>query len=217
MWRCCGRPGREGRFSGMAHCGEPQGGGRVFSMTSGQLVSACWLVFLFYWIAYARAVKRAAERQSLAGKLSHRVPLWVGIILLFFTKEAAINHQFVPHTEAVQWLGACICVPGVLRAIWARRTLADNWSADVEFKQGHKLVVRGPYQFVRHPIYTSLLVMALGTAIKAGQVVGFVGVGFFLLGFWIKLKQEEQVMLRHFPEEYPAYKLRVKALVPFLW
>jgi len=186
-------------------------------MTSGQLVSACWLVFLFYWIACARAVKRAAERQSLAGKLAHRVPLWVGIILLFFTKEAEINHPFLPHTEVVQWLGAIICVPGVLLAIWARRTLADNWSADVEFKQGHKLVVRGPYQFVRHPIYTSLLVMALGTAIKSGQVAGVAGAGFFLVGFWIKLKQEERVMLRHFPEEYPAYKLRVKALVPFLW
>lgn len=201
----------------MSHCREPGGGGRVLLMTSGQLVSTCWVVFLCYWIASARAVKPTAERQSLASKLAHRGPLWVGIILLFFTKEAAINHQFLPHTEAVQWLGAGICVPGVLLAIWARRTLADNWSADVEFKQGHKLVVRGPYRFVRHPIYTSLLVMALGTAIKSGQVVGFVGVGFFLLGFWIKLKQEERVMLRHFPEEYPAYKLRVKALVPFLF
>jgi protein-S-isoprenylcysteine O-methyltransferase Ste14 len=35
-------------------------------------------------------------------------------------------------------------------------------------------------------------------------------------GFWIKLKQEEQLMLRHFPNEYSAYQKRVKALVPFV-
>ncbi len=34
--------------------------------------------------------------------------------------------------------------------------------------------------------------------------------------FWIKLKQEERLMLRHVPAEYPAYQQQVKALVPFL-
>ena len=186
-------------------------------MTPGQLINTCWVVFLCYWIAQARAVKAAAERQSPAAKLAHRLPLWVGIILLFFPEADPFRVRILPSLEAVRWFGALMCVPGVLLAIWARRTLADNWSADVEFKQGHKLVVRGPYRFMRPPIYTSLLMMALGTAIKSGQMAGFVGVGFFLLGFWIKLKQEEQVMHRHFPEEYPAYKLRVKALVPFLF
>jgi len=35
-------------------------------------------------------------------------------------------------------------------------------------------------------------------------------------GFWIKLKQEESLMLQHFPDEYPAYRKQVKALVPFV-
>jgi protein-S-isoprenylcysteine O-methyltransferase Ste14 len=78
-------------------------------------------------------------------------------------------------------------------------------------------VERGPYRFVRHPIYTSHLLMGLGTAIASGLLVAFAGLVFFFIGFWIKLKQEEGLLLRHFPDEYPAYKARVKALVPFVF
>jgi protein-S-isoprenylcysteine O-methyltransferase Ste14 len=78
-------------------------------------------------------------------------------------------------------------------------------------------VERGPYRFVRHPIYTSHLLMGLGTAIASGLLVAFAGLLLFIIGFWIKLKQEEGLLLRHFPDEYPAYKARVKALVPFVF
>jgi protein-S-isoprenylcysteine O-methyltransferase Ste14 len=36
------------------------------------------------------------------------------------------------------------------------------------------------------------------------------------VAFWIKLRQEEVLMLQHFPNDYPVYKNRVKALVPFI-
>jgi protein-S-isoprenylcysteine O-methyltransferase Ste14 len=59
--------------------------------------------------------------------------------------------------------------------------------------------------------------MGLGTAVASGLLVAFVGLLLFFLGFWIKLKQEENLLLNHFPEEYPAYKARVKALLPFVF
>jgi protein-S-isoprenylcysteine O-methyltransferase Ste14 len=70
---------------------------------------------------------------------------------------------------------------------------------------------------VRHPIYTSHLLMGLGTAVASGLLPAFVGFLLFFIGFWIKLKQEEDLLLSHFPEEYPAYKARVKALLPFVF
>jgi protein-S-isoprenylcysteine O-methyltransferase Ste14 len=105
---------------------------------------------------------------------------------------------------------------GLFVTVWARRTLAGNWSSDVTFKQGHELITTGPYHFVRHPIYTGLLVMALGTAVAAGHLRFWLGLVMVGLGFWIKLKQEERLMLRYFPEQYPVYQKQVKALVPFV-
>jgi protein-S-isoprenylcysteine O-methyltransferase Ste14 len=69
---------------------------------------------------------------------------------------------------------------------------------------------------MRHPIYTAHLLLGLGTAIGSGRLVAFVGLVSFVVGFWIKLKQEEALLVRSFPDEYPAYKARVKALVPYV-
>jgi protein-S-isoprenylcysteine O-methyltransferase Ste14 len=58
--------------------------------------------------------------------------------------------------------------------------------------------------------------MCLGTAVAVGKLHSWLGFLLLGIGFWIKLKQEEALMLQHFPEEYPAYCKRVKALVPFV-
>ena len=113
-------------------------------------------------------------------------------------------------------LGALICASGLCFTIWARRILAGNWSSDVTFKQGHELVKTGPYRFVRHPIYTGLLTMCLGTAIEIGRLRCGLALPLMAAAFWIKLKQEERLMLRHFPDQYPAYQKHVKALIPYV-
>jgi protein-S-isoprenylcysteine O-methyltransferase Ste14 len=115
------------------------------------------------------------------------------------------------------WLGVAICMAGLGFALWARRTLGDDWSQDVELKQGHTLVVRGPYRLARHPIYTAHIFMALGSAMAFGNWLGYAAVVSFFIGFRVKLAQEEELLLRCFPEEYPAYKGRVKALLPWLF
>ncbi len=114
-------------------------------------------------------------------------------------------------------MGVAICALGLSVAIWSRKTLGTEWSRDVEFKRGHKLVQGGPYRLMRHPIYTGHLLMGLGTAITSGSLIAFAGLTSFALGFWIKLNQEESLLLRSFPNEYPAYKTRVKALIPYLF
>jgi protein-S-isoprenylcysteine O-methyltransferase Ste14 len=121
-----------------------------------------------------------------------------------------------PHTDLSRAIAAVVCVCGLCVAIWARRTLAGNWNSTVTFKQAHELVKTGPYRFVRHPIYTGILLMCLGTAMKAGQLHCWLGALLIGVGFWIKLRQEETLLLRHFPDEYPAYRKRVKALVPHI-
>jgi len=184
-------------------------------MAPGKLITDCWFLFLLYWLISARAIKPAAERQSWTSSLAHKLPISLGVLLLFVPRAGAFGTVVIPHTVAMESLGVAICVLGLFGAIWSRKTLADNWSGNVELKQGHTLVARGSYRWVRHPIYTSLLLMCLGTAIVSGRLAALASLLFVFTGFWIKLKQEERLLLRHFPEEYPAYKARVKALVPF--
>ena len=185
-------------------------------MLPGLLILACWVLLILYWNISARSSKPVAEGQSWSGRLA-RVPVWLGYILLVAAWVHPVGMLVIPHIVITEYLGVVICAAGLFAAIWSRKTLGSDWSRDVELKQGHKLVERGPYRFVRHPIYTSHLLMGLGTAVASGLLVAFVGLLLFFIGFWIKLKQEENLLLSHFPDEYPAYKARVKALLPFMF
>lgn len=185
--------------------------------TTNSVIIACWVFFIVYWLISAVRAKRIAERQSLLSALAHRVPVALGWWLIAFPRTGRpMNWTVIPHTDWARMVGAVICVFGLWVTIWARRTLAGNWSSDVTFKQGHELIRTGPYRFVRHPIYTGLLVMGLGTAVEVGQLRCWLGLIVVFVGFWIKLSQEEQLLLRHFPGEYPLYRKEVKALVPWL-
>jgi len=184
---------------------------------SNRIILACWIMFLGYWLISARRVKAVAEKQCVLSALAHRLPVGLGWWMLAYPKwPPPMNGLVVPHADSIRILGAAICAYGLFVTIWARRTLAGNWSSDVTFKQGHESIRTGPYRFVRHPIYTGLLIMSLGTAIEIGQLHCWLSLVVTAAGFWIKLKQEERLLLRHFPNEYPAYQKEVKALVPFV-
>jgi protein-S-isoprenylcysteine O-methyltransferase Ste14 len=184
-------------------------------MLTGILILAFWVFLGVYWNISARSVKPAAEVQDWSGRLA-RMPIWLGYIVLIVIWVYPFGMVAIPRTAVSGALGVAICALGLLVSIWSRRALGSEWSRDVELKQGHKLVERGPYAFVRHPIYTGHLLMALGTAIGSGLLFGFAGLALFVVGFWIKLRQEERLLVRSFPDEYPAYQARVRALVPYV-
>ncbi len=176
-------------------------------------IIACWVVFAAYWIAAAASRKRTAERQSWASRSWYLLLIVSAFALLLgaFVLDP-LARRVVPPGPAVDIVAAVLCAAGLVLAIWARRAIGSNWSAIVTLKRGHELVTGGPYRYVRHPIYSAILVMFFATALAAGRLGGFVG----FASFWIKLRQEEALLMRHFPNDYAAYRTRVKALVPFV-
>jgi protein-S-isoprenylcysteine O-methyltransferase Ste14 len=192
------------------------GGDTIGSMLAGIVILGCWLLLGLYWNISARSIKPAAEPQTLEARLA-RMPVWLGFVLFLAAWAHPLGPVAIRRTALSDVVAVGTCALGLIVAIWSRKVLGAEWSRDVELKQGHKLVERGPYSFMRHPIYTGHLLMGLGTAIGSGLVIAFVGLASLAVGFWIKLNQEEQLLLRGFPDEYPAYKARVKALIPYLF
>jgi protein-S-isoprenylcysteine O-methyltransferase Ste14 len=86
------------------------------------------------------------------------------------------------------------------------------------FREHHELIQSGLYGYVRHPIYTGIILMALGTALERGTV-GAMLFCLLVLAFMVnKAIQEERLLTKHFPNDYPAYKARVKTrIIPFVW
>src|ERR1044071_824297 len=182
------------------------------------IVLVCWIVWAAYWVFSARHVKETRERQSAQSRRRYLVVTIAAFVLLISDTSGIypLNLTFLKRSAGTRAFGAAICVLGTLLAVWARHVLAGNWSSDVALKENHQLIERGPYGAVRHPIYTGMLAMCLGTATLGGRVAQLVGFVLMFVAFWLKLTQEEELLTAHFPDQYPAYKKRVRALVPFI-
>jgi protein-S-isoprenylcysteine O-methyltransferase Ste14 len=99
---------------------------------------------------------------------------------------------------------------------WARYYLGKNWGMPMTVKEDPELVTGGPYTFVRHPIYTGILLAVLGSVL-ASSLLWLVILVFFTYEFIRSVKGEEMLMTKQFPEKYPAYKKRTKMLIPFVY
>ena len=176
-----------------------------------------WAGWFVLWRVMAFRVKAAAQSESVPARLSHLVPLLIaGCLLAVRVPIPLLNDRFVPLAIWPAALGAALTFAGLVFCVWARFVLAGNWSDFVQLKQDHELIVGGPYRWVRHPIYTGLLLMFLGTALAVGEWRGLLAVAIAALAFWRKLRREETVMRGAFGEAYARYAERVPALVPFL-
>ena len=67
-----------------------------------------------------------------------------------------------PHNLTTGVIADVVTFLGLLLTLWARVVLGGNWSSGVAFKEQHELIERGPYAYVRHPIYSGVLLMFLG-------------------------------------------------------
>jgi protein-S-isoprenylcysteine O-methyltransferase len=100
--------------------------------------------------------------------------------------------------------------------VWARQRLGGNWSQTVSVKVGHELVTSGPYRYLRHPMYAGGFIACIGSAIVGGGAWIFLLVILGAVFIW-RVGAEDKLMERQFPNEYPDYKKRTKALIPFVW
>ncbi len=178
----------------------------VFSV----IILLSWLFLVAYWIISARGAK----------KMVHRVGprRYLGILLI--AACAIIFHSYDGHVfPRVPWvgaLGAGLAVSGIAFAVWARRCLGKNWSPVPSIQENHELVTSGPYRFVRHPIYTGVIVALIGSALVSNLLWLIICAAFALTFAW-RVHVEDSLMAKLFPQAYPAYRARTKALIPFVW
>ncbi len=187
-------------------------------LTLWQLEMIPWWIFAAYWLITALRVNRTKEREKSADRLATVVVVVVAYELLFaHWRLGALDLRFLPDTEWFAWAGIAITWVGVAVAIWARYCLGVYWSARVTLKEGHQLICSGPYAYVRHPIYTGMLVGCIGAAVVVGEWRGIVAVILLLLAHSRKAMREESLLTREFGEEYAAYRRRTGFLFPKFW
>jgi protein-S-isoprenylcysteine O-methyltransferase Ste14 len=133
------------------------------------VIQGCWATWLVIWVAMAFATKRTVERGGVVGYRLVAGALILGVLAIGRSSHLSSHSQLWSTPLVLGIATDVMVVAGFAFCVWARIVLGRNWSGEVTFKEGHELIESGPYAFARHPIYTGLIVMALGTALNFGR------------------------------------------------
>lgn len=97
------------------------------------------------------------------------------------------------------------------------RALGKHLRFDAALNQDHELVRSGPYGVLRHPIYSSMLCILLGTGVLITPPLLFLAaLIIFLLGTEIRVRAEDGLLASRFGDEFLRYRQTVSAYVPFV-
>jgi protein-S-isoprenylcysteine O-methyltransferase Ste14 len=177
----------------------------------------CWGLFAVVWVGGALYnVRRAphARRRSLgsAGWFLVVILVWLAVRRVIGVDALSLRDE----PEAVRLLGAVLLVGSTGFTLWARVVLGTMWSSSPVAKEGHVLHTDGPYAVTRHPIYTGILGMLLGSTVALGFGVWVYVLVLVAIYFELRIRSEERLMSEAFPGAYEEYRRRVPQLIPGL-
>jgi protein-S-isoprenylcysteine O-methyltransferase Ste14 len=191
----------------------------IFGNYLSLVVPICWIIFILDWSVSSLFVKKSLTKQG-PGWIIWRVAVALFVILFIrLNKSGALSFFRFSFQSLFSFVipGSVLTVLGLFGAIWARINLGRNWSGYVTYKEGQTLVTTGPYRYVRHPIYTSMILMFIGTILYYGSP--FVSIFFAILAitFLLRIGKEEEIMIQLFGERYKEYMKRTKRLIPLIY
>jgi protein-S-isoprenylcysteine O-methyltransferase Ste14 len=184
-----------------------------------------WITFGLWVAAFAGIVvsgrsARKEVRLYAQHALFHRIFKIAAMICMFiviYFPWVFRLHGPRPATGLLHGItGVTLCVAGLALLIDSRFTLGKNWSDLVVLKEGHQVVQNGPYHFMRHPLYTGLLLALLGSALTVRTTSAYAITAACFLGLFIKSRQEEDLLTKNLPG-YADYRKKVKGFVPYVF
>ncbi len=185
-------------------------------ISAGRIVELCWGALGIYWLISALGTKKIAVNEN-TGMRTFRLAILVLMLILLMTDWLRIGPlawRFMPRHSGMVWIGVALTVVGAALAIWARRTLGRNWSDKVVLKVDHELIQSGPYRYLRHPIYTGVLLAVAGSALTIGEWRGVAALVLLGTNYFIKATREEKILAANFGEAFAEHKRRTGFFLP---
>jgi protein-S-isoprenylcysteine O-methyltransferase Ste14 len=181
-------------------------------------VACAWLIFALIFFTRKRppqTSEKVRDRRSLIGLLLQIVGF--AIVRLGLRAPASGFLELGPVAEtSVAVVGIGLMAASLFLTYAAVKTLGKQWSLAARLVQEHQLIREGPYSLVRHPIYTAMFGMLVGTdlAVSHWQTL-ILSSAVFLAGTMLRIRAEEQLLSAAFGDAYRTYARAVPALIPW--
>ena len=176
------------------------------------LVMICWFVFagvFFLRKTPAAAPEQKRESVSIVGLVLQGAAYAVvwSIHRPVFSPVASFSRNIEIVVAAGTVGGACLSVAIVMAAV---KTLGKEWSITARLVEGHQLATRGPYRFVRHPIYTGMFGMLLATGLAISHWLSLLAaILIFFIGTVIRVRTNSSSDI---PEAFSTTQPRMSVL-----
>ena len=178
--------------------------------TSILIFQAAWGLLILIAVAATLAFEDAPKKQ--AGFLTN-LPVVVPFVLafgFFYVRWFWGHYQAIP---ALQIAGVAVMVLGLLGYMASMLSLRRNWSFFASIKEGHRLVITGPYKYVRHPMYFFMILAILGSGFLISNFLIILYTPFIGVIYYLRAKKEEELLKEELPE-YKNYVRETKMLIP---
>jgi protein-S-isoprenylcysteine O-methyltransferase Ste14 len=162
-------------------------------------------------------LSRLAESSIVrALRLLGSLPLLV-ILILYCFAPSSLEWAELPLPQWIRWFAVALGGTGMVALWWVFQSIGDNISETILTKSGHELVTHGPYQLIRHPLYTFGLmqIFALGLISTNILLIGISILGVIIFRC-VVIPREEANLRTAFGQKYASYQANTWALIPWV-
>jgi protein-S-isoprenylcysteine O-methyltransferase Ste14 len=181
-------------------------------------IELAWVATGVYFGVSALLTNKTKRRELAGARLLDAILLFGGYFLVFsqIGLHGASNPHFIPPQRGLEIAGVVLTYLGLALTNWSRARLGRYWSGVVALKQGHRLIQSGPYRFVRHPLYSGLILAAVGIGLCVTTWSSLLGIVSLVACFERRALREDALLASEFGGEFEAYRERTGRLLPRL-
>lgn len=187
------------------------------------------IIFMIMWISngivrnphikkYKKTEKINSKKTSREKNLVSLVVIGTMIAPMIYVFTTWLNSFNISLPDWARWIGTIGFGLATILFWWVHKTLGKNWSPLLEIRKDHKLITEGPYKYVRHPMYTVIWIWVLFQGIiLSNWAVIIIGILTWSILYFIRLPEEEKMMMEKFGEEYKNYMKKTKKIIPWVY
>jgi protein-S-isoprenylcysteine O-methyltransferase Ste14 len=183
-------------------------------------ITAILMVRVYYYLKAGarREIRTRTQEQRLLALLRMITGIPGCAALALWMLQPAENAWAVMELpEWLRWSGAALAPLALALLVWVHRTLDTYFSPTLRLKVSHKLVMHGPYRWVRHPMYTALMLVGLAIVlISANWPVALITIPGMTLAVALRIPHEETMMVERFGDQYLTYMHQTGLVLPRL-
>jgi protein-S-isoprenylcysteine O-methyltransferase Ste14 len=173
----------------------------------------CWILWS---LAFIKPRKQAAGQKKVVAAPASKWGIF--LVMIGWALTFAYFRPAGYEKSAASLIAAMILALASASLGWAAaHHLGKQWRFEAALSEDHELVQTGPYRWIRHPIYASMLGMLLATGFAwTWWPMQLAGLIFLLIGTEIRVRAEDRLLSERFGESFAAYRERVPAYIPFI-